>query len=181
MCSEDWDYFTWPVLQERCLTFNCNIQLESKNPNWTETDIVNSANIQWCLRINLRSVKITGTRTPHTVQGTKDAANQGWKQKPPSATDDVQNTLQNSCICDSESVESSKLACADHNISSRPRFDTKATEKVTDTYFAFPAHNLWLNSTLHENCLALPNSVKPRERREKVSQTAENEILKLHT
>lgn len=67
------------------------------------------------------------------------------KTKPLYATDDVQST-QNSCMCDSESVESSKLACADHNISSRPTFNTKAIEKVTDTYFAFPAHNLWLNT-----------------------------------
>lgn len=62
--------------------------------------------------------------------------------KPPSTADDVQNTLQNSCMCDSESVESSKLACADDNISSQPRFNTKAIKKVTDTYFAFPARNL---------------------------------------
>lgn len=77
-------------------------------------------------------------------------------------------------MCDFESVESLKLACADHNMSSRPRFNTKAIEKVTNTYFAFPAHNLWLNSTLHENCLALPNSVKPKERTEEVSQIAES-------
>lgn len=48
------------------------------------------------------------------------------KIKPPSNIDHVQNTLQNNCMCDSES---SKLACADHKVSSRPRFNTKALEK----------------------------------------------------
>lgn len=43
---------------------------------------------------------------------------------------DIQNKLQNSCMCDSENVESSKLVYVDHSISSRPRFKTKALESL---------------------------------------------------
>lgn len=64
------------------------------------------------------------------------------KINPPSTAGNVQNTLQNGCTCYSENVESSKLTCADHNISSRPRFNTKALEKSTDTHFAFTEHAL---------------------------------------
>lgn len=95
------------------------------------------------------------------------------KIKPPSKIDHVQNTLQNNCMCDSES---SKLARVDHKVSSGPRFNTKALEKLTDTCFAFTAHNLYLNTTLHKTCLSLPNSIKKsKDGREKVPTTGASE------
>jgi len=66
--------------------------------------------------------------TPHDTRHTRCSASR-MKIKAPSTTDDVQNTLQNSCMRDSESVESSKPVRAEHNINSRPRFNTKALQK----------------------------------------------------